>query len=313
LGLQQTGFAWEEFAPLAEIFQVDIDKAELEKGHPLIRAGLQVDAGLFLSRLIEKLKVKDYKYVEWLDFGKKLLSAFPLNDPKNVTREGFISPYLFMEKLSDKLNKNDVIVPCSSGGAFTVAMQAFVPKFGQTVVTNKGLASMGYGLSGAIGAAESTQARTILLEGDGGFAQNLQELGTVAAQKLNLKIFVFSNSGYASIRMTQKSYFAGTYIGCDTETGLGLPNWKFIANAYGIPFTKLDDWSSTDSTLNEVLEQVGPTFVEIQIDPDQTYFPKITSRILPSGAMVSNPLHLMTPDLSFSEIELYLPYLEDII
>jgi acetolactate synthase-1/2/3 large subunit len=170
---------------------------------------------------------------------------------------------------------------------------------------------MGYGLSGAIGAAESTQARTILIEGDGGFAQNLQELGTLAAQKLNVKVFIFANSGYASIRMTQQNYFDSAYLGCDVQTGLGLPDWRYIAKAYGLKYTKIEDAELVNQTLTEVLESNGPEFIEVKIDPEQTYYPKITSRILSSGAMASNPLHLMTPELSPDEIERYLPYLKD--
>lgn len=311
LGLQQTGFAWEEFAPLAKIHQIDIDKAELEKGHPTIEAGLEADADAFLEKLIVSLINKEFNCSSWLDFGKTILTAFPLNDVNNLTRPGFISPYIFMEILSAKLTNNDVIIPCSSGGAFTVTMQAFVPKFGQVIVTNKGLASMGYGLSGAIGAAESTQSRTILIEGDGGFAQNLQELGTLAAQGLNVKVFIFSNSGYASIRMTQRNYFDGAYLGCDVETGLGLPDWSFIAKAYGLRYTKLEESGLVDSALAEVLNRKEPEVIEVKIDPEQTYYPKITSRVLPSGAMASQPLHLMTPDLSSEEIERFLPYLKD--
>jgi acetolactate synthase-1/2/3 large subunit len=311
LGLQQTGFAWEEFAPLAKIYQIDIDKAELEKGHPTIEAGLQADADVFMEKFIDLVNGKEFNHSSWLEFGKTVLSAFPLNDVNNLTSPGFISPYVFMETLSAKLKSNDVIIPCSSGGAFTVTMQAFVPKFGQVIVTNKGLASMGYGLSGAIGAAESTQSRTILIEGDGGFAQNLQELGTLAAQRLNLKVFIFSNSGYASIRMTQRNYFDGAYLGCDVETGLGLPDWSFIAKAYGLRYTKLEESGLVDSVLVEVLNRTEPEVIEVKIDPEQTYYPKITSRILPSGAMASHPLHLMTPDLSSEEIERFLPYLKD--
>ena len=311
LGLQQTGFAWREFAPLAKIYQVDIDKSELTKGHPKIESGLSSDAGNFLTQLIESLPNDKNKYWAWIEFGKSVFKAFPLDDPKNVTGTGYISPYKLIEKLSEKLTSSDVIVPCSSGGAFTVTMQAFIPKYGQVIVTNKGLASMGYGLAGAVGAAESTQSRTILIEGDGSFAQNLQELGTVSAQKLNVKIFLISNSGYASIRMTQQNYFNGAYLGCDLESGLGLPAWSLIAKAYGIRYTQLNESKLIDATLEEVLGRMGPEFIEIKVDPEQTYYPKITSRILPSGEMLSNPLHLMTPELSTTEIELYLPYLKD--
>jgi acetolactate synthase-1/2/3 large subunit len=111
--------------------------------------------------------------------------------------------------------------------------------------------------------------------------------------------------------MTQRNYFNGAYLGCDTETGLGLPDWSLIAMAYGLRYSKLEDVNLLDLALSEVLSRIEPEVIEVKIDPEQTYFPKITSRILPSGAMASNPLHLMTPDLSPDEIEQYLPYLKD--
>jgi acetolactate synthase-1/2/3 large subunit len=313
LGLQQTGFAWEQFAPLADIYQIDIDSVELEKGHPKLKQGIQQDADNFLESLLTLSRDFDFKIDAWLCFGEKVQKAFPLNDTRNVTARGFISPYELMDELSNQLVSTDVIIPCSSGGAFTVTMQAFSPKYGQTIITNKGLASMGYGLSGAIGAAESTQSRTILIEGDGGFAQNLQELGTLAAQGLNIKVFIFSNSGYASIRMTQKNYFAGAYLGCDIETGLGLPDWKHIAAAYGLKFLRLNSSETLKEDIAEILEDLEPCFIEVMIDPDQTYFPKITSRILPNGTMSSNPLHLMSPDLSNNAIKEFLPFLASTI
>jgi acetolactate synthase-1/2/3 large subunit len=313
LGLQQTGFAWEQFAPLADIYQIDIDSVELEKGHPKIKVGIQQDADKFLESLLMQLQDCELTIDSWLSFGKKVQKAFPLNDVGNVTTTGFISPFELMDELSNQLTSTDVIIPCSSGGAFTVTMQAFSPKFGQTIITNKGLASMGYGLSGAIGAAESAKSRTILIEGDGGFAQNLQELGTVAAQGLKIKMFIFSNSGYASIRMTQKNYFDGAYLGCDIETGLGLPDWKHIAAAYGLKFLRLNSAEKLKAEIGQILEDEDPCFIEVKIDPDQTYFPKITSRILPNGTMASNPLHLMSPDLSNDEIKEFLPYLASTI
>ena len=90
LGLQQTGFAWKEFTPLAKIYQIDIDKSELEKGHPIIESGLQSDAGRFLTSLIETLRIDENKYSKWLAFGKSVFAAFPLNEPNNVTGQGFI-------------------------------------------------------------------------------------------------------------------------------------------------------------------------------------------------------------------------------
>jgi acetolactate synthase-1/2/3 large subunit len=222
----------------------------------------------------------------------------PLDEPANSRAPGYLNPYTFVVELSDLCRPDDVVIPCSSGGAFTVMMQAFAQKQGQLIISDKGLASMGYGLSGSIGAALAhPERRTILLEGDGGFAQNLQELGTVAVNGLNLKMFVLANEGYASIRMTQRNYFGGQYLGCDTATGLGFPAWEGLFEAYGIPVVKLDETGLGSPDVAARLAEPGPAGFVVPIDPEQTYFPKITSRVTETGSMESQPLHLMSPDL----------------
>jgi acetolactate synthase-1/2/3 large subunit len=215
-----------------------------------------------------------------------------------VTPQGYLNPYDMVFQLSELCAPGDHIVPCSSGGAFTVMMQAFALRRHQTMLTNKGLASMGYGLSGAIGVSIADHAhRTVLVEGDGGFTQNLQELATVAVNGLNLKMFLFCNEGYASIRMTQKNYFEGAYVGCDVRSGLGFPNWLALAQAYGIEALELVEGWPADPRFQRLWASSAPALFLVPIHPEQTYFPKISSRISASGGMESNPLHRMTPDL----------------
>jgi acetolactate synthase-1/2/3 large subunit len=295
LSLQQTGFNWQQFVPIGQVIQVDCDSAELSKGHPRVALSVCGDANFVLQSLAAAAMEPR---VEWLRFCREVRQALPLVEPVNNTGEGFLSPYTFMEQISRLLNGSDVIIPCSSGSAFTVMMQTFAQKDGQRIVTNKGLASMGYGLSGAIGAAFAANGRrTILVEGDGGFLQNLQELGTVSVNNLNLKMFIFDDNGYASIRMTQKNYFGGSYIGCDTATGLGIPKWDRLFAAYDIPLLTLRPGFDRDPAFLAALQSPGPSAFLVKIDPEQTYFPKISSRVTASGGMESNPLHLMSPEL----------------
>jgi len=300
LGLQQTGFNWKEFAPRAKIVQVDIDKAELKKGHPLIHWGINKSSEVFLRSLFELTdKLDTKKYSDWVQFCQEVKKALPNDEDSNTRNSQYINPYNFCEILSDVCEKESVIIPCSSGSSFTVPMQSFNFKQGQIVVSNKGLASMGYGLSGAIGACLAQPDKTVvLIEGDGGFAQNLQELGTLMQQNLNLKIFVWANEGYASIRMTQKNYFNGAWIGCDKVSGLGLPNWKSISEAYSLNYKKLDPYLPLNEQLKEIIYKKSSIFVEVPIDPEQTYYPKISSKVLDSGQIISNPLHFMTPELN---------------
>ena len=307
LGLQQTGFNWQEFAPVGDVVQVDCDPAELAKGHPSVAWPIRADANAVLSYLAQS----DLgQYEDWVVYCRKVKQALPLNEPVNKTAEGYVSPYEFAFDLSALCGAQDVVIPCSSGSANSVMMQTFCQKQGQRIVTNKGLAAMGYGLSGAIGAAFAyPDRRTLLVEGDGGFAQNVQELGTVAMNRLNLKIFIFDDGGYASIRMTQRNYFGGHYVGCDRQTGLGLPDWEALFSAYRVPVSRLQVGFRRDPGFLERFTAAGPAAFIVPIDPAQTYFPKIASRVTPTG-MESNPLHLMTPDLSadmFASVARYLP------
>lgn len=312
LSLQQTGFNWQAFAPLAQVVHVDIDTSELFKQHPRKDLTIQADATTFLQSLLPEISRPD-NWDNWRSFGRTVRDLLPLDDPGNVTADGFISPYAFVDELSQALSAKDILVPCSSGGASTVLMQAFRQKAGQIVVNNKALASMGYGLSGAIGASlANPDRRVILVEGDGGFSQNLQELGTVKIQNLNIKMFIYANKGYASIRMTQRNYFDGAYVGCDENTGVGFPDWHLLADSYGIPSAYLKAGAVLqDPQITSLMNEPGPALFIVPLDPEQTYYPKITSRVESSGTMASNPLHLMTPELPSAIALQVMPYLAE--
>lgn len=312
LGLQQTGFNWQEFGRGARVIQIDIDQAELAKGHPRVDATFAVDADDFLMRLTQHSDWTSYRnqWEAWLaycHYVRKLLSIVP---EENSTSEGFVDPYQFIDDLSSLMNSQDIVIPCSSGGANSVTMQALSQKYGQIVISNKGLASMGYGLGGAIGASLAHPGRrTVLIEGDGGFAQNLQDLSTVVVNRLPIKIFLFANNGYGSIRTTQKNYFGGAYLGCDTETGLGFPDWKLLFQAYDIQAIDIDAQWATNSHVQKLLASEDPVAFVVPIDPLQTYWPKITSRILPNGSMQSNPLYDMSPPIPDAILDSVTKYL----
>ncbi|MBN9106379.1 MAG: thiamine pyrophosphate-binding protein [Propionibacteriaceae bacterium] len=309
LGLQQTGFNWQQFAPLAAVVQVDLDPVELSKGHPRVDVPWLADADAALTALLDD---QDYpNWTGWLAECHQMRALLPLAEPVNTSAAGYLDPYRFILDLSARATGDDVIVPCSSGGAETVTMQAFEQKAGQTVITDKGLASMGYGLAAAIGAAfAAPRKRVIHIEGDGGFLQNCQELATVSVNGLPIKTFLFSNEGYASIRMTQRNYFGGSYLGCDTSTGLGFPDWSLLARAFGLPFLELTNGLDTPG-FDDLFASGSPAFFTVPVDPEQTYFPKITSRVTATGSMESNPLHLMSPELPGEVAARVLHYLED--
>ncbi len=306
LGYQQSGFNWQEFVPTGEIVHVDIDSRELEKGHPRTAWPICADANILLEALLDR---NLGEHGEWLAYCRQVRRDVPLLEA-NTTGPGFLSPYDVATTLGRLSKPDDIVIPCSSGGAFTVMMQAFEMQSGQRMVTNKGLASMGYGLSGAIGAAIASGRRTILVEGDGGFSQNLQEIGTAAVNDLDLKIFIFDDNGYASIRSVQVNYFQGRYVGCDRSTGLGLPDWSRLFDVWDVPCMRLAEGFESDPAFLDRFNGPGVQAFIVPVDPQQTYFPRITSRMVEGGGMVSNPLHRMTPPLpdeTLARVGAYLP------
>ena len=183
LGIQQIGFAWDEFVGNGKIVQVDLDRNELQKGFPKLELGIQADAVEFLEAFIENLNPPTCQ--DWKEFISEVRFSLDKPDEANIASEGFIELHSFIRSLGDVCDSNDVIVPCSSGGTFNAVMQMFRHKVGQSVTTDKGLASMGYGLSGAIGASiANPDRRVILMEGDGAGKIQASEGPAAAKQRV---------------------------------------------------------------------------------------------------------------------------------
>ena len=165
------------------------------------------------------------------------------------------------------------------------------------MLSNKSQAAMGYGLSGAIGVAlANPQRRVFLVEGDGGFLQNIQELAVARRNLTNLGIYLWVNNGYASIRMTQKTYFQGAWLGCDTESGLGFPDWPTLFGSFDIPVLTMGPEGFASETTQRFISDTDSTRCWCRSIP-QTFLPKISSFITASGGMKSNPLHRIGPEL----------------
>ena len=129
--------------------------------------------------------------------------------PEYRTRTDAVDPYVFVDVLSDALEPGEVIVT-ANGAASVVAFQALRMKPGTRMLANSGTASMGYDIPAAIGACVAhDRERVVCLAGDGSMQMNIQELQTIVHHQLPVKIFVFNNHGYVSIRQTQDNLFDG--------------------------------------------------------------------------------------------------------
>lgn len=132
---------------------------------------------------------------------------------------------------------------------------------------------------------------------------NVQEMATVAHNNLNMKIFILNNNGYLSIRQTQRNLFQPPFIGIDSESGVGFPDFGKLADAFGIKYYRLDNERNADGILDQVLNYDGPCICEAVVDPDQNFEPKSSSKVLPDGRIESPSLDDMAPFLDRDEFE----------
>jgi acetolactate synthase-1/2/3 large subunit len=132
---------------------------------------------------------------------------------------------------------------------------------------------------------------------------NLQELQTVVGYHLPIKVIVLNNEGYHSIRQTQEAYFSDNLIGIGPNTGVTIPDFVELGRAFGIHSLRVDDHQEIDSALRWLLkEQPGAALLEVMLDITQSFSPKLASRKLPDGTMVSPALDDMAPFLSREEL-----------
>jgi acetolactate synthase-1/2/3 large subunit len=163
---------------------------------------------------------------------------------------------------------------------------------------------MGYGLPSALGVAVSDNSRrTICIDGDGSIMMNIQELSTIAYNKLNIKIFIINNNGYHSIRQTQRNLFQPPFIGIDPDSGIGFPDFSKLSDAFGINYFCFDNEHDSIEIIKEVLAHQGPCICEVIVDSNQNFAPKSSSKILPDGKIISPSIDDMAPFLDRAEYE----------
>lgn len=303
LNIRQVSYNWKSFAHSAKIIQVDVDKAELNK--PTVKPDIAIhcDARLFLEALDRKLDEKQFQQQEhgvWLAWCKERQTRYPAVTPRMRIPQELINPYPFVEDLIDSLDENDTIV-AGNATACIVSFQTARLKKGQRLFSNSGCASMGYDLPAAIGAAfANTDKRIICLAGDGSLQMNVQEFQTLFHYGLNVKCFVLNNNGYLSIRSTQKNFF-GKMTGESPDSGVSFPDYVKVAEANGLQAFRLTG-PDYRNQLAHILAEPGPVVCEVMLDPDQTFEPRLSSKQLPDGKIVTVSLEDMYPFLNKDEL-----------
>ena len=308
ISIRQVGYSWKTWAREAEVIMVDIDRGEMRKHTIHADEKIWADAADFLTKLdasIEEgsvLRPAD----EWNATCLRWKRDYPVVQPSQWEENGTTANvYAFIKYLSGKLPENS-LTAVSNGACCVVGNQAYVIKKGSRMHNNSAIASMGYGLPAAIGMCISAGRRdTICLEGDGSIMMNLQELQTIITNRLPIKIFLVNNSGYHSIRITQRNLFSEhSRVGIGPESGdLSFPEYARLAEAFGYRYLSAHSNAQMKDAVDQALETSGPVFCEIFTDTVQAWEPKSSTKRLADGTLISPPLEDLAPFLPKEELE----------
>lgn len=311
LNIRLISYNWQAFADQAWFCHVDIDKHELEK--PTLNQDLKIEADLneFFD-ILEPLAAqqlhsqkKNPTWQLWTAWGKNLLSCYPAVDSKQIlltSSSAPVNPYHFVSTLFSCLLEED-IVTFADGTACVAGFQAAEIKKGQRLFHNSGCASMGFDIPAAIGAHYASKRKIYCVAGDGSVMMNIQELAIIAGNNLPIVLFVLDNRGYHSIRQTQSNFFPGNAVGCGEESGLPFPDFESVGHGFGIQSMTLTCNQDVTDQIPDICRRDGPLLVVLKLDLGCEFSPKVSSKRLEDGTMVTARLEDMSPFLDRDEFE----------
>lgn len=266
------------YAKQAEIIHVDIDKSELHKN---VYSHLPVHADIkdFLVQLNKN--IHDSTHPEWFEEFKKHEERENkiIKKPSQHPITGPIRMAEVIRLLSDKADSNTIIVS-DVGQNQMMTARYFEFRKPRTWVTSGGSGTMGFGLPASIGAQfASPRCRVVAVLGDGGFQMTMQELGTIAQEKLPVKIIILSNGYLGMVRQWQELFFHKRY----SYTPLWNPDFVGIAQSYGIQSKRVSKRAYLEKGMDDLLLSKGAFLLEIEVMKEDNVFPMVAT-----GESVSN-------------------------
>ncbi len=303
LSFKEIGFNYEAFAPDAIKIMVDADLSELKKPTARIDMPILAELSVFFDEL-SQIDLAIHVPEEWMEYGAVLKKRYPIYvEELNREKEQGVRPYRFYQEMRRYL-KDDAIIVAGNSASAVEQLQLGVEKEGQRLWGNVSCGTMGYDLPASIGAAVAGGRQVVCVTGDGSVQMNIQELATIVGYRLPIKIVIFSNGGYGALVQTQSNFF-GRLSGCTRDSGVFLPDFEKLAAAYGYPYVKCDRQAEISAALEQLFSEDGYGICEVAEEPGQVIEPKVKSKALPDGTIISPPISDLAPFLDEAEYSCY--------
>jgi acetolactate synthase-1/2/3 large subunit len=260
------------FAPHAQIIHVDIDPAEIGKNKQ-VDVPIVGDVRSVLQAVLLRLKKREDRK-HWLSKVRAWMRKHPLS----YRNDGCLRPQYVVQELSNLLKGEGIIVSEVGQNQMWTA-QWYCFRKPRSWLSSGGLGTMGYGLPAAMGAHFARPDEVVVdIAGDGSFQMNIQELGTVAANKIPVKVVILNNMFLGMVRQWQELFYDRRY----SFTELPPVDFVGIAKAYGIDGLRVDQCEEVPSALRTMLDTDGPFILDVRIEREENVFPMV-----PAGAAIN--------------------------
>lgn len=262
-----TDSQYQKFARAAKLIVVDIDENEHSKDTVRIDKLILSDAKYFIETLLKENLNESSK--EWQDKCKHWKQIFPKCEEAFKSKDK-IDLYDFADRLTNHL-KDDAVILTDAGLEEVIVPSVIGFKDGQRCLHPASQGCMGVALPASMGAWYSCGHDVVAVIGDGSVMMNLQEMQTISANKMGIKIIIINNKVYSVIRTRQVELFRNRTIGTNPENGVTTPDFKDVAQCFKIPYVKINHIDELDTKLDEVMIMEGPVICEVMAVEDQVY------------------------------------------
>jgi acetolactate synthase-1/2/3 large subunit len=260
----------DKFAPDATIIHIDIDPTAISK-NIIVDVPIVGDCKRVLIELNKLIQKPDND--EWLKQVFEWKKMFPLSYDRESC---LIKPQYVVEQIYEA-TKGDAIITTEVGQNQMWAAQFYKFTRPRTFLSSGGLGTMGYGFPAAIGAQVGCPDKLVFdIAGDGSIQMNIQELTTVVAYKLPVKVAILNNRFLGMVRQWQDLFFNGRRFGTDLERN---PDFVKIAEAFGATGIHVEKPEEVRPAIIKAIETPGPVFLNFIVDRDENVFPMV-----PAGA-----------------------------
>lgn len=263
-----------DYAKNADVIHVEIDPSEIDK-NVRTSVAINADVHLTLQKLVDDPMLTYKPRQRWLkridEFRQVMASDLQAEIDSGVGEDGKLLMKSIVHKLSTLTGGKDLIVP-DVGQHQMMAARFYNYQTENSWFTSGGAGTMGASLPMAIGVKLARpDERVWSISGDGGIQMNLQELGTIMEQGIDVKIILLNNGYLGMVRQWQTLFYDGRYSG----TPMKSPEFGKIAEAYGIPYKKVEKFEDVESALSLAMESTGSFFLEFICDPSEVILPMI--------------------------------------